>query len=215
MIQITGIYASGIAIGSNNISNGPGALTMGISNISSGLGAVAIGEQSTANGRGAIALGTAVHALVGPNESSNNWYAQGGVAIGEGSSANGRGAVALGLGDMVSVTYGGTAIGINNRVFADNAIAIGTSLYVDKATIGTMAFGSGNASSTVITAPNSFLILGQNVGIGTTNPTPGVLLDVNGNLRVQGNLQVVGTKNFIMDYPAIQPNKLVHLFRRW
>jgi microcystin-dependent protein len=42
---------------------------------------------------------------------------------------------------------------------------------------------------------NALCVIGNQVGIGTGNPTPGTLLDVDGNARVDGNMTITGTTN--------------------
>ncbi|MCB9989739.1 MAG: tail fiber domain-containing protein [Rhodospirillales bacterium] len=208
----SGDYSS-VAMGYGNTASGDySSVAMGFSNIASGNSSVAMGINNTADNTGAVALGV-----------YNQANELGSIAAGFSNTANGYSSVAMGYNNTTS---GETSVAMGSWVVA------GSGTTGDGAGDGSMAFGlqtawhtplpkitgdrtvvfffdgnTADANSGVnITADDSFIIYGGNVGIG--EPNPDAALDVVGDIEFTGVIVDVSDRRLKSDIDELPDGQL-------
>ncbi len=190
-------------LGYNNIASAHFSTALGFKTSANGEASTALGYETTANGYACTALGIRTNAsgsgstAMGVETSASGAES---TAIGIETSASGEGSLALGISASASgaesMTIGketkasgnnSMAIGIKTTASGNRSTAMGTLIN----TRGVSSFGIGlydwNAThiDTIIQS-NTMAIMGGNVGIGTVSPDK--KLEVNGDIRVVGNI---------------------------
>jgi len=184
----------------DGVSGGAGSEASGLYSIAGGRSSVASGWYSLAIGDSTRALGFASTALGYQTATTANALYS--TAMGYRTTASGEASTALGHNTTASGNYS-TARGDNTTASGNNSTAIGVNTtasgFISTAmgrgiiSQGNYSFGIGlNNSINTITNPNTMAIMGGNVGIGTTAPT--ALLDVSGNAKIGGQLDLSSNK---------------------
>ena len=138
-----------------------------------GVGSVASADLSTAFGNSSVASGSISTAFGNLNTASGNSS----TAFGNDNIAAGDASVAFGEGNTASGSWS-TAFGLGNIASADRSTALGGSIDLQATATNSVGINlDSNVAQTVADA-NIMVIMGGNVGIGTT--TPAGALDVDG-----------------------------------
>ena len=183
--------ANSFCFGNNSTATASDAVSMGRNTFAGGGGAVALGAGFTfANGYGSFAI-------AGAHANSTESIAIGGGSLG-GANTNGVRSIAIGNvttdGDY-SIAFG-TVIPAGIYPTASGASSVGFFLKDQSGSAvsgtGSMGIFLGGQSGTPVTvaANNAMVILGGNVGIGTTAPS--APLDVKGHVANSGLAATVG-----------------------
>ena len=207
----SGVYSTAMGYGTNarnSFSTAMGYSTTASSYYSTamGYGTNASGQSSTAMGYENVATGSASTAMGYITIASGDYS----TAMGASMIASGVASTAMGYGTTAS-GYTSTAMGYNTIANGSYSTAMGRSTTAnayESVAIGRYNVGGGTATSWVATDPlfeigigtgqfataNALTVLKNgNVGIGTA--TPSVMLEVNGSVKVDGDLNISGSGN--------------------
>lgn len=159
-----------------------------------GNGSVAFGGSNTASGRYSVVSGGSDNVASGDwSAVSSGWYntSSGGASVVSGGRNNtASGAYSVVSGGLYNITSGWCSVvsgGLNNQATGEYDWVGGRYGILT----GSRTFAWVNSDSPVtISKSDAFIIYGSTVGIGTTSPSPGVILHVKGNVVVEGVMDI-------------------------
>lgn len=192
------IGVASTAMGYQTSASGWGSIALGFNTSTTGWGSIAMGQYSTATGNVATAMGTSTTAsadssismgylstasgamsiATGISTVASGWNSS---ALGNSTTASGAISTAMGEGN-VSPSYGETVLGVFATTYTPASVAAINS--------NDRVFSVGNGTSTSARSNAMTILKNGRVGIGTVNPTKG-LLEINGGGSPQGTLPIV------------------------
>ena len=165
---------------------------------------IAIGSNAVANGNGAIAIGGALTNAENHGETANAAQARvfKSIAIGSGATSGsesgaGNDSIAIGSNANANTTDGsgtrGLAIGVSSTANADNAVSIGSS--ANSSASNTVSIGKGTTSSAnnaIAIGVSSSASAGSGIAIGNTSQASGTSgIAIGENATASGSADVV------------------------